>query len=248
MLVSKGKRVFLPLLLAGVFCFATPGAEAAWNVHAQAQQESILSVDGAGAAQIVPDQATIVIGVTNENVDARKAQSDNARIAQEVKTAILGTGVAEHDIQTNNYNFYPLYTNEGKKNAVYGSYRVDNNVVVLVKDIAKIGMIIDAALAAGANDISSLSFGAKNTASVRKTALEHAVADAKAKADVLAAALGKRIIGIKNVTENVTSLGERNFRTAKLYGAGSAMDAATPIAAGSLEMTANVHIDYILAE
>lgn len=245
--LAKSKRALLPLLLAGTVFFAAPGAEAAWNGSAQPPQESILSVGGVGTAQMAPDQATIVIGVTSEGADARKAQTDNARTAQAVTRAILATGIAEKDVQTNNYNFYPLYTNENRKNVVYG-YRVDNNVAVVVNDIGKVGTVIDAALAAGANDISSLSFGAKSTAAVRKTALERAVVDARAKADVLAAALGRRIVGVRNVAENVSDIGGHDLRAAKLYSAGAAMDASTPISAGSLEMTANVHIDYILGE
>ncbi|BEU87085.1 SIMPL domain-containing protein [Selenomonas sp. TAMA-11512] len=245
--LSKHKKSVLPILLAGAVFFTAPSAEAAWTSNVSTQLESILSVEGTGVAQIAPDQATVVIGVTNENADARKAQAENARIAQAVKHAILATGVAEKDIQTNNYNFYPLYSNDNKKTVVYG-YRVDNNVVVVVNDVNKVGSVIDAALAAGANDITSLNFGAKNTTTVRKAALERAVADARAKADILAAAIGKRIVGIRSVAENVSPVGERNFLMAKSFAAGAAMDAATPIAPGSLEMNANVYIDYILGE
>ena len=118
-------------------------------------------------------------------------------------------------------------------------------MTVLVENIADVSRVIDLALKSGANSISSLNFGAKDPEKVRKAALNAAVNDARRKADDLAAALGRRVVGLKAVSESSYPLAERSVG-AKMLMAGDATP--TPIAPGMLEMSAEVHIEYYLSE
>ena len=111
---------------------------------------------------------------------------------------------------------------------------------------ARAGKVIDAALNNGANEINSLDFSTSDTKAVRKVALLNAVQDARDKADIIAKGLGKRIVGIQSVSESTGYIETRRFGGNMLIAA--AKDAATPIAPGSLSLTANVHVDFILSD
>lgn len=203
-----------------------------------------LSVDGEGTGIAAPDRATITIGVTSQATDAGKAQNNNAWTTEQVNKALKALGIESKDIQTNNYSFHPNYrTSDSHRNEING-YTVNNSIIVIVRDIHKTGKVIDASLSAGANEIHSLDFTASDTQAVRKEALMKAVQDARNKADILAQGLGKRIIGIKTVSESTGYLESRRYDNAMLAAAKTA--AATTIEPGSLSLTARVHIDYIL--
>lgn len=205
----------------------------------------LLSVDGEGVGTAVPDRATITIGVTSHAADAGKAQNDNAWTSEQVNKAIKALGIDAKDIQTNNYSFHPTYrTVNNNRNEING-YTVNNSIVVIVRDINLTGKVIDASLRAGANEISALDFSASNTQAVRQEALTNAVKDAREKADILAKGLGKRITGIRSVSENTGCLEARRYGTAMLA---AAKAADTPIEAGSLSLTARVHIDFALSD
>lgn len=237
------KRFFSPLsalALAFALCLLPCAAQAA-----EQPARPTLSVDGTGSANAAPDQATVAIGITTHAADAAKAQNDNAWIAEQIQSAIAALGIDAKDIQTQNYSFRPTYrTEDGRRNEING-YTVDNTVLVCVRDIKRTGKVIDAALAHGANEITSLDFSASDTRALRKAALRNAIADAREKADIIAQGLGKRIVGIQTVSES-TGLPETRRYAASLMLA--AKDAATPIQPGSLTLTANVHIDFLLSD
>lgn len=204
-----------------------------------------LSVEGTGEANAAPDQATVAIGITTHAADAAKAQNDNAWTAAQIQKAIAALGIDAKDIQTQNYSFRPTYRTEENRRGEINGYTVDNTVLVCVRDIKLTGKVVDAALSHGANEISSLSFTASDPRALRKEALKNAIADARDKADIIAQGLGKRIVGIQTVSENTGSPETRRYVGNMML---AAKDAATPIQPGSLTLTANVHIDFLLSD
>lgn len=237
------KTVHILTLVCALFLMS---CSAAFAAPQQETPRPTLSVDGQGTGTATPDMATVTIGVTTQGKDAAKAQNDNAWVSNQIQAAVRGLGIAEKDIQTRNYSFYPNYsTDKDRRNEVTG-YTVNNSVIVVVRDIKLTGKVIDAALNNGANEINSLDFSASDTKAVRKVALLNAVQDARDKADIIAKGLGKRIIGIQNVSESTGYIETRRFGGNMLMAV--AKDAATPIAPGSLSLTANVHIDFILSD
>ena len=235
------KTVHILTLVCALFLMS---CSAAFAAPQQETPRPTLSVDGQGTGTAAPDMATVTIGVTTQGKDAAKAQNDNAWVSNQIQAAVRGLGIAEKDIQTRNYSFYPNYsTDKDRRNEVTG-YTVNNSVIVVVRDIKLTGKVIDAALNNGANEINSLDFSASDTKAVRKVALLNAVQDARDKADIIAKGLGKRIVGIQNVSESYIET--RRFGGNMLMAV--AKDAATPIAPGSLSLTANVHIDFILSD
>ena len=237
------KTVHILTLVCALFLMS---CSAAFAAPQQETPRPTLSVDGQGTGTAAPDMATVTIGVTTQGKDAAKAQNDNAWVSNQIQAAVRGLGIAEKDIQTRNYSFYPNYsTDKDRRNEVTG-YTVNTSVIVVVRDIKLTGKVIDAALNNGANEINSLDFSASDTKAVRKVALLNAVQDARDKADIIAKGLGKRIVGIQNVSESTGYIETRRFGGNMLMAV--AKDAATPIAPGSLSLTANVHIDFILSD
>lgn len=237
------KTVHILTLVCALFLMS---CSAAFAAPQQETPRPTLSIDGQGTGTAAPDMATVTIGVTTQGKDAAKAQNDNAWISNQIQAAVRGLGIEEKDIQTRNYSFYPNYsTDKDHRNEVTG-YTVNNSVIVVVRDIKLTGKVIDAALSNGANEINSLDFSASDTKAVRKVALLNAIQDARDKADIIAKGLGKRIVGIQNVSESTGYIETRRFGGNMLMAV--AKDAATPIAPGSLSLTANVHIDFILSD
>lgn len=237
------KTVHILTLVCALFLMS---CSAAFATPQQETPRPTLSVDGQGTGTAAPDMATVTIGVTTQGKDAAKAQNDNAWVSNQIQAAVRGLGIEEKDIQTRNYSFYPNYsTDKDHRNEVTG-YTVNNSVIVVVRDIKLTGKVIDAALSNGANEINSLDFSASDTKAVREVALLNAIQDARDKADIIAKGLGKRIVGIQNVSESTGYIETRRFGGNMLMAV--AKDAATPIAPGSLSLAANVHIDFILSD
>ena len=223
------KTVHILTLVCALFLMS---CSAAFAAPQQETPRPTLSVDGQGTGTAAPDMATVTIGVTTQGKDAAKAQNDNAWVSNQIQAAVRGLGIEEKDIQTRNYSFYPNYsTDKDHRNEVTG-YTVNNSVIVVVRDIKLTGKVIDAALSNGANEINSLDFSASDTKAVRKVALLNAIQDARDKADIIAKGLGKRIVGIQNVSESTGYIETRRFGGNMLMAV--AKDAATPITPGSL--------------
>lgn len=206
----------------------------------------ILSVSGRGMVQSAPDQAAITLGVVTRAETAGEAQQENAAKAAAIRSALANLGVEDADIKTEDYNFRPEYSREQGERSVIVGYTASNIIRVKVRNVALVGDVADAVLANGANTIHSLEFSIRDTDALRKRALESAVKDARNKADAIAHALGKAIVGVHHVSENTGMFQPRQSNGMMM----KSMDAAaesTPIDAGTLSLSADVHIDFILA-
>lgn len=203
----------------------------------------VLAVEGRGVVHAVPNQATLLIGVTSYAKNVQQAQSDNAGRAADIQAKLRKLGVLPTDIQTRDYSFYPAYREDTGKEPKITGYTVDNTVVVKIKNIDEIGTIIDAVLVDGANRINGLTFSTTENEKFGREALLAAVNDARNKADIIAAGLGRQIIGIKSVTENGGVRQSRGYDNMMMDSSAK----ATPIAAGTLELSASVNIEYLLS-
>lgn len=229
----------LAIALALAFISALPEPAAAEEVA-----QRLISVTGEAELQVKPDMATMRFGVENTAADARTAQRDNSAVMSKVIEAIYAQGISKDDVQTANFNLYPIYEWQGERSEkqVLVGYRCSNTVVVNLKDLSKIGIVIDAATSAGANNVYGISFGLQNPNAYRPTLLAAAVNDAKAKADIMAKAAGYTITGVQRMSDGYTTvvgIQESIRSSAKVM-----MDASVPIETGSLTVRATVQIDY----
>ncbi len=240
-------KKFYTLLMCFLLCLGI-GAVASAGPNSQYAEPSVISVSGYGKIVASPDVADIRIGIETTAGDARAAQQENANKMSSVLAAIKNLGVKDSNIKTAVFDLNPIYNYPEGKPAEMVGCTATNYIAVRVEDVAKAGNVIDVALNNGANRIDSLSYDVKEPEALRRAALKDAVRDARNKADILAGALGVRITGIKLVTENVGSVtsGEnmRLGKNARDMVAASAI--TTPLEAGTIDVSATVHIDYII--
>ena len=142
--------------------------------------------------RVTPDRASISIGVQTRAATAADATAQNSRKQRAIIDAIRSKGIPAEQIGTSGFNVVPetQYDREGQRAPRTTSYLVMNVVNVEVRRIDLVGPVIDAALAAGANQINSLSFSVAAPDSARRSALAQAVAKARADAEVMARAAG----------------------------------------------------------
>jgi uncharacterized protein len=156
------------------------------------QQIPQIVTSAQGEARVAPDKATINVGVQTRATTAAAAATQNSQKQRAIIDAIKAKGVPAEQITTSNFNVIPetRYDREGQQAPRTTSYLVMNSITVELKRIDQVGPVIDAALAAGANQINSLNFGIQNPDSARRAALAQAVAKSKADAEVMARAAG----------------------------------------------------------
>ena len=202
-----------------------------------------ISVSGEGVVEVSPDRATISIGVISRDKDVGKVQSENARIANDIIKSVTALGVDRKNIRTGNYSFRQIYRNDQNRRRIFDGYEVNNTVTIIVDDLNIIGKIIDTSLSHGANNIDSLDFGIRDKNSLQAEALKIAVRDARSKAEVVAAALGKSIVGVRSVSINSGNISAPRFAKMAMVMEDSA-NFETPVESGTLSCSASVHIEF----
>jgi uncharacterized protein len=175
------------------------------TVAAQEAVQPNISVSGQGFANVAPDVAELNVGVQTNGASAQQALNDNSAIMQHVIAAIQAQGVSAADIQTVGLSVYPNVpppNPDGSQPVT--SYQANNSVTVRVRDVSTVGAVLDAAFAAGANTSGGISFSLLDPSGPRQEALNAALADARAKAEVLAAGVGKQLGEVIAVYEDAS--------------------------------------------
>jgi uncharacterized protein YggE len=243
----------MALVIAGVVSLGSMAApaNAAEPDAAPAADKGRITLNGIGVVKADPDMATISIGVEVTGEDAAAAQQANAEIMDKVMAALKEKGLADRDIQTQNYYMdkqydYDYATGESTENG----YMVSHILDVTVTEIEKIGEILDAAVAAGANQTRSVNFTIANQEEYYMEALVLALENAAKKVDALAKVLKVEIgapsevyeLSYQNVYPVYRDAGPyMNYSTAE----NMAMDyAGAAMATGKVEISANVTVTY----
>lgn len=166
--------------------------------QAAQQTDKVITVNGSGAVATVPDRAELNFGVVSQASTARAALSANATAARRVVDALRAAGVAAADLQTQQIALSPRYNEQG--NDIVG-YTAHTSVSARIRDLARAGAVIDAAVNAGANTVDGPSLTRSDQTELYRTALRNAVADARAKAQALAAAGNVTLGSVVSVVE-----------------------------------------------
>ncbi|WP_342235195.1 SIMPL domain-containing protein [Inquilinus sp. OTU3971] len=206
-----------------------------------------LTMTGEGSASAAPDQATITSGVTSEGKTAREAVDANSKAMAALIDAFKKAGIQAADLQTSGFSVQPRYAapEEGSGEAPkIDGYEVRNQVTVRVRDLTKLGAVLDTAVGTGANQIDGIGFGLADPAPVLDKAREAAVADAKRKAELIAKAAGVKLGRILAIAEPGSEPGPRPMMAAY------AMEkmAAVPVEAGESEFKARVTVTWEIAQ
>ena len=192
-------RIACTALLAA--CTFAAHAEVAPQA-AIAPDGTLLQVSAHAEAHRVPDVATISAGVVTEAVDANAALRANAQQMDKVMAAIRAAGIAERDVQTSGLNVNPQYRYAENKPPVITGYQASNTVSLKVRDIGKLGRVLDALVASGANQVNGPSFEVDQPEPAYDEARRAALDKAQARAAMYAKTLGLRVRRIVSIGES----------------------------------------------
>ncbi|MDD2648175.1 MAG: SIMPL domain-containing protein [Eubacteriales bacterium] len=212
-----------------------------------AEDNGEISVSSTATVSVTADRAELRIGCVSKDESVTKAQGDNAVVINGILAALDAKGIIKEDITTSEYSVNENYEYKsdvfGNSNRVLKGYEVTHMLRVIIRDIDKVGETIDAATLAGANQSYGISFICSDEKAAYEKALEQAVTDARAKADIIAKAAGIEIVGIESITEGGSSA--EYYRNADFtMAAGAASESSTVISAGALTVSATVKIVY----
>jgi len=200
-------------------------------------------VTGTGEATVTPDRATIFLGVQTRAATAAGAGAENARRLKLVLDTLRAIGLSSEQLTTVNYNVSPemQYSPNGQTPPKVVGYIVTNGVRAELRRLDDVARVIDAALAKGANEVSSLQFYSSKADSARRAALASAVADARADAEALARAAG----GSLGPLIELTSV-ESPIRPVAVDAIRAMAAQKTPIEGGAQTITATVTARWTL--
>jgi hypothetical protein len=229
-------------VLAGVAAPRTGNPSTSAVVGDQPPEHTI-AVTGSGKVTVVPDMATIRLGVSLERQTAKAARKAAAEAMTRVVTAIRGLGIGDEDIATSSISLGPVYnySSSGAAPRIRG-YQLTNIVTVTVRNLEVIGDVLDDGVLAGATSVDGITFDVADRVAAETKAREAAVKDAKAKAETLADGVGVQITGVASMSESVST----PIWYDRMYAAGAAEDAATPILTGSTDVTIMVSVTFLI--
>lgn len=203
-----------------------------------------ITVSGSGEARGVPDKSQLSAGVTTAATTADAALAENSRKMTSVFDALKRLGVPEKNIQTSNFSVqpqYPPYNQNATGLQHIVGYQVSNQVDVTLEDARKLGPALDALVAAGANQINSVSFSIRDPQPLLTAAREAAIADALTRAQTYAKAANVTLGAIVSINEGSSDV-ERPLPRMALMAAKAAPP--PPTAAGEQSIAANVSIVF----
>lgn len=225
---------------------AAPGAARAQQ---PANPEPFILVTGTAETQIATDRARLDFMVETQAPTAQAAATQNADRMDRVVKTLKDAGGATVTIETGGYDLAPVYrqpTRAQNEIPTIEAYRAVNHVRVRADDVARVGALIDASVAAGSNRIAGLTFEAKDPEPARLRALGTAVAKAKAEAETVAAAMGATLGGPLEVQVSADYSSPPPMPMYRAMDMAAQAAAPTPIEGGEQTVRANVTIRYRL--
>jgi uncharacterized protein YggE len=209
--------------------------------HADPESGTIV-VAGTGRVSVEPDIADLRLGVSVARPTVDSARAVAAETMDAILVAVADAGLERRDVRTTLLSVQPRYDYRENRQPVLTGYELANLVEVTVRDLARLGDVVDGTLRAGATSMDGLSFRVADRAPAEREARMRAMAEARARADVLAEAAGLAIVGVSDIVEGVVaSPPEPRYKAARMM---VSEDASTPVEAGSLEIAVSVTVTY----
>jgi uncharacterized protein YggE len=218
--------------------------------HDSDRKEPVIVVSGQGDASVVPDLAIVNLSVAETAKTAREALDINNGAMTSVMKALKDQGIADRDLQTSGLSIQPQYSypqNEDgtPKLPVLNGYTVTNGLTVRVRDLAKLGAILDQSVTSGVNQGGDIRFTNDDPEKALEEARAEAVKNAAAKAKTLADAAGVKLGRVVEISESAGGADPQPMMRMQM--AKEAAD-AVPIAAGENTYVVNVSVTFTIAE
>jgi uncharacterized protein YggE len=205
-----------------------------------------LTVTGEATASAKPDMAMVTAGVMTQAPTAAVALADNSKATTAVIDGLKANGIEARDLQTSNFSLQPVTVYPRSDDGSSGppritGYTVSNNVQVRVRDLTKLGAILDEAIGAGANAVNGVEFIVSKESELLDGARKSAVEDARRKAALYAEAAGAKLGPITTLSEQTIGPPPR-----PMYRMEAASAAPVPIEAGETTLRVEITATYAL--
>ncbi len=233
-----------PAVLFGAFTQAALAQEGP-------KREPQINVSGEGEVAVAPDMAILSLTVLREAKTAEEALGANSSAMREVVAALRAQGVEERDVQTSQFQIAPRYERVETKDGVselgeIEGYEVSNALTVRVRDLAKLGGLLDQSVKLGVNKGGQISFTNDNPEEALVEARKKAVAQALAKAKTLTEAAGVKLGRILEMSEN--SLRPMPQPMMRMAMSKDMAAESVPVSAGENTYTVNVNVTFSLEQ
>ena len=208
-----------------------------------------VSVNAVGRVAREPDQAVLLLAVESTGQTAQQAARENATKMDRLVAALRRAGLGQRDVRTISYEIHPEYDQRRERTSApqIVGYRAVNMVQATIDSVARVGSIIDAAVAAGSNRIAGLNFRLRDAESAHREAVREATQRARAEAQIVAEALGMRLGTVINIsTSGYFPPPPMPMPMMRGGAENMVMSAPTPVEPGAVEIVANVSATFRL--
>ncbi|MGO8065159.1 SIMPL domain-containing protein [Rhizobium leguminosarum] len=214
-------------------------------------REPVISVTGDGESSVAPDMAIVNLAVVKQAKTAREALDENNKAMNEVLAALKSGGIAERDLQTSGFSIQPQYNypqpvdGQQQQPQLIG-YQTINSVTVRLRDLAKLGAVIDQSVTLGINQGGDIQFTKEKPDAAIEEARKAAVADAVKRAKTLSEAAGVKLGRILEINENVPrAMPQPVYRATMMK---EASDAAVPVQGGENNYNVSVTVTFAIEQ
>ncbi|MBY5318394.1 DUF541 domain-containing protein [Rhizobium leguminosarum] len=214
-------------------------------------REPVISVTGDGESSVAPDMAIVNLAVVKQAKTAREALDENNKAMNEVLAALKSGGIAERDLQTSGFSIQPQYNypqpvdGQQQQPQLIG-YQTINSVTVRLRDLAKLGAVIDQSVTLGINQGGDIQFTNDKPDAAIEEARKAAVADAVKRAKTLSEAAGVKLGRILEINENVPrAMPQPVYRATMMK---EASDAAVPVQGGENNYNVSVTVTFAIEQ
>jgi uncharacterized protein YggE len=249
------KHMILPALLLAASAVPAAAQVTPVGVPTIAPTSTLLTVSAQGKSTRQPDLAVFNAGVTTQGATAGEALAANSTAMTRVVASLKRAGVAERDIQTSNLSISPIYAppvrqpdgsyNQSEQRIT--GYTANNSVSVRQRKLGDYGKVIDALVAAGANQVNGPSFQLDDDRAAADEARVDALKTARARADLYARTAGMRVVRIVSINEGGGYIPPQPVMYRMAEVAAAPPPPPAPIQPGELEVGSNVTVQFELA-
>lgn len=239
-------KKMLEIMMVAIIVAGVAGAYFRWMGAlpisvTQTQKMSTFDATGEGKVVVVPDQASVSMGVQEVGYNLKQVQEAVNKKMTSLSIALKEMGIDDKDIKTTGYNYYPDWENKNQ-------YRAYATVSVVVRELDKVSNVMDLVGTLGLDNVQGPTFGLSDELTNKsvKEARGLAIEKAKTKAEELAGLAGMKLGRIVNIVEGTTKPQNYMVRDAMPVAAGGnvEMKTATPVEAGSSEVAVDVTLSY----
>jgi uncharacterized protein YggE len=231
-ILSEGEHVVKKILAVAAVLLASVAARAD------------VTVQGDGKVTVLPNKAHITLGVTTDGKTASEALEANSKAMKALFKKLAELGIADRDVQTVALNLTPKYKHPKDQEPELIGYVASHQIGVTVRKVDETGTVLDALVQDGANQVQGISFGVEENEKLMDEARVKAVADARRKADLYAAAAGVSVGKVVTISEVNVGWPQARVWSPMEFKA----DTSTPIAKGEQQLSVTVTVVFSIAE